>query len=265
MQKSYGFIIIGFFSGFISSLLGVGGGIIMVPALLFFYKYKIKKAIGTSLAVIAPSTFVGIITKIFLDIDCINFLFVFAIIIGSIFGAKIGTIFINFINEKILRNLFVILLVLASLKLINIINFSVNSSLDFSMDLDFFAFLALIFLGFISGIASALLGIGGGIIMVPILNLFFGLSVYKSTAISLAVIVPTAIMGAYFHNKMNNIIKKDLKKLVLASLFGAILGAKIATVLDTETLKFIFGVFVFVCAIKIFFENFSFRKKLKKY
>jgi hypothetical protein len=51
--------LIGLFSGVASGLFGVGGGIIMVPAMMFFMKMPIKQAIGTSLLVIIPTAMIG--------------------------------------------------------------------------------------------------------------------------------------------------------------------------------------------------------------
>lgn len=51
--------LIGIFSGIASGLFGVGGGIVMVPAMVFFLKMDIKVAVGTSLAVIIPTAFIG--------------------------------------------------------------------------------------------------------------------------------------------------------------------------------------------------------------
>ena len=110
-------------------------------------------------------------------------------------------------------------------------------------------------MGLIAGLASALFGIGGGIVMVPGLNLFFGLSIHEAIASSLTVIFPTAFAGAIFHKKFNNINTEAIKFLIPTSLIGAVLGAIVANSLPSTILKIIFGIFMILCSVKIFLQK----------
>ena len=117
------------------------------------------------------------------------------------------------------------------------------------------AYPLLIVLGLIAGSASALLGIGGGVIMVPVLNLFFGLNIHQAVATSLTVILPTTFAGAIFHRKFDNIHVKALKFLMPTALIGAVFGAIFTNSLPSATIKMIFGIYLFIAAILMFLKK----------
>lgn len=248
-MKKFNFLALGFTAGFCSAVLGIGGGIILVPGLILLFGYEIKKAIGTSLAIIVPIVFVGVMTHYIIESGNIKFLVALIVIIGSIIGAKFGAKLANKINSKLLTKLFALLLLFVGLKLIGIINIPTEAVSNITLCP------LLIILGLTAGSLSALFGIGGGIIIVPMLNLFFGLSVHESIATSLTVIFPTTFAGAIFHKKFNNVDIRAMKFLVPAALIGAVFGAIVANSLPSITLKIIFGIFMILYSIKIFLQR----------
>ncbi len=245
-MKNLNLLLIGLVVGFCSAAMGIGGGAILVSSLIFFFNYEIKKAIGVSLAIIVPTAFVGIIAHYVIESSNIKFIVVLFIIAGSIIGAKFGAELAHKMSVKLLTKLFAFLLFFIGLKLAGIINVPAEAVSNTT------AYPLLVILGLIAGSASALFGIGGGVIMVPMLNLFFGLSIYEAVATSLTVILPTTLAGAIFHKKFNNIDIDAIKFLIPTSLIGAIFGAIVANILPAITLKIIFGIFMILCSIKIF-------------
>jgi len=248
-MKNFNYLFLGLVAGFCSAALGIGGGVVMVPVLMLLFGYEIKKAIGTSLATIVPTSFVGIIAHYAIESGNIKFLTALCIIMGSIIGAKFGANLANKISGKILRRLFALLLLFVGLKLANIINIPTEAVSNITV------FPFLIILGLVAGSASALFGIGGGVIMVPVLNLFFGLSMHEAIATSLTVILPTTFAGTIFHKKFDNINNKAIKFLIPTALIGAVFGAIVANSLPSDTLKIIFGIFMILCSIRIFLQR----------
>jgi len=244
----YGLLLLGLFAGFCSAALGIGGGVVMVPALMLFFNYKIKRAIGTSLATIVPTSYVAIVSHYFVNSANIKITIALVIILGSIFGASFGAKLANRLSSSILRKLFAVLLLFTGLKLSGIVNIPTQSITSGAYPL-------LILLGLVAGSASALFGIGGGVIMVPVLNLFFGLTIHEAIATSLTVILPTTFAGAMFHRKFDNINLGALKFLLPTALVGAICGAIFANSIPAPTLKVIFGVFLLFCSVRIFFQR----------
>ena len=249
MMGNRNLLVLGFIAGFFSAALGIGGGAIIVIALALFFSYDIKRSIGTSLATIVPTAFVGIITHYMIQSNNIKLLVVSFVVIGSVIGAKFGAGLANRMSNRLLTRLFALLLVFVGLKLTGIINFPTEPVSDTNV------YPLLILLGLIAGSASALFGIGGGVIMVPVLNLFFGLSIHEAVATSLTIILPTTLAGAMFHKKFNNINTEATKFLIPASLIGAVFGAIAANNLPSDALKAIFGIFMILCAIKIFTQD----------
>lgn len=249
MMKNFNLLALGLIAGFCSAALGIGGGAIIVAALVLLFGYEIKKAIGTSLATIVPTAFVGIITHYIIKSGNIKFLIALFIVMGSIIGAKFGAKLANEISGKLLTRLFALLLFFVGLKLVGIINLPAETVSNIDI------YPLLIILGLVAGSASALFGIGGGVIMVPVLNLFFGLSIHEAVATSLTVILPTTFAGAVFHKKFDNINPEAIKFLIPTSLIGAVFGAIAANVLPSVTLTIFFGIFLILCSIKIFLQG----------
>lgn len=105
------------------------------------------------------------------------------------------------------------------------------------------------------GVFSGLFGVGGGSLLVPLLTLGFGFSIHKAIAISLAVIVPTAMSGAYRHSMAGNV--DWITALVIAggSMLGAFLGAHLSLGISEGLLRKLFALFLFGVAAQMFFSK----------
>jgi uncharacterized membrane protein YfcA len=112
-------------------------------------------------------------------------------------------------------------------------------------------YVALVAFGVLAGVASGLLGVGGGTLMVPFLTLAAGLSQHAAEATSLLVILPTAAVGTY------TLRRKGVGDPGLALRFGvigavgAVGGALLALALPAATLRIVFAVFVAVVGVKL--------------
>ncbi len=235
----------GFIAGFASAFLGIGGGVVLVPSLVLFFDYEVKKAVGTSLATIVPAALVGVATNYLIKSDNIRFAAALLIVLGAIAGAKLGAVIANKISGRLLKTLFAVLLLFVGLKQMGVLNIPTGRIANID------AYPLLIILGLVAGMSSALFGIGGGIVMVPALSLLFGLSMHQAIATSLTVIVPTALAGAVFHSRLDNINIGAMRFLMPASLVGAVLGAVISNRLSPDILQFIFGILLIACAVKM--------------
>ncbi len=114
---------------------------------------------------------------------------------------------------------------------------------------------ALVAFGVLAGVASGLLGVGGGTLIVPFLTLAVGLTQHGAEATSLLVILPTAIVGSL------TLRRKGVGNLGLALRFGlvgavgAVAGAKLALALPAPTLKIVFAAFVGVVGLKLAYDG----------
>jgi uncharacterized membrane protein YfcA len=116
-------------------------------------------------------------------------------------------------------------------------------------------YVALAAFGVLAGVASGLLGVGGGTLIVPFLTLAVGLTQHGAEATSLLVILPTAVVGSL------TLRRKGVGNLGVALRFGligavgAFAGAKLALALPASTLKVIFAVFVGVVGLKLAYDG----------
>ena len=215
-----------------------------MPGLMFLIGYQIKKAVGTSLITIVPAAFVGIIAHYIIQPGNVKPVVALFIIIGSIIGARFGAALVNKISSKKLSRLFALLLLFVGLRLTGIIRMPIEPVSAGAI------YPWLVVLGLASGLVSALFGIGGGIITVPVLYLFFGLTMLQTINTSLVVVLFTTFAGAMFHRKFNNIDIGLIKFLIPAALIGAVIGAIIANLLPVHILKIILGIIVILCSIR---------------
>lgn len=111
------FIVIGCMAGILSGLFGIGGGIIIVPALIYLCGFSQLKAQGTSLAILLPPVgilaFIDYYKKGYVNVQAGILICIF-LVIGSVFGAKLSHV----IPVDMMRKLFGILTMLISIKLI---------------------------------------------------------------------------------------------------------------------------------------------------
>ena len=112
----------------------------------------------------------------------------------------------------------------------------------------------LIIIGLLAGLLSGLIGIGGGIIMVPLFIVLLGLSQHNAQGMSLAVMLPpVTFLAVYNYHKAGQV---DWKMALVASavfIIGGYIGSKFALKIDQSILRKIFGVVMLVIAVKMIF------------
>lgn len=107
-------------------------------------------------------------------------------------------------------------------------------------------------LGVVAGLLSGLIGVGGGVIIVPALVLLFGLSQHQAQGTTMALLVPPIGLPAAWIYYKNGHVNLDVAMLVCLGFFvGGFLGAKLATELSDVTLERMFGVAILLIALKM--------------
>ena len=108
-----------------------------------------------------------------------------------------------------------------------------------------------ILLGLIAGALAASLGIGGGLVFVPGLIVLFDFDQHIAQGTSLAVILPTAIIGAFVHTRARRVEWRTVIPLAVGGVAGSIIGALVALALEPEDLRKLFGVLLIVVAARM--------------
>jgi uncharacterized membrane protein YfcA len=123
-------------------------------------------------------------------------------------------------------------------------------------------FIVYLICGALIGFLAGLFGIGGGIIGIPLLLIFFkmqgmseSIAMHMAIGTSLAVVVVTSIASIYSHYQKGVILFPVLKKIVWGAVLGSLLGVIIANQITGDWLQRIFGIFLLLIAVKMFFNK----------
>ncbi len=106
-------------------------------------------------------------------------------------------------------------------------------------------------IGLLAGIIGGLFGVGGGVVIVPLLVLALGIAPKTAIGTSLAVIVPTAIMAAFRHNGLGNIDWKIAAIMAVGSVIGAFAGASLTAHISGDALRRGFALFFLATSIRM--------------
>lgn len=197
----------GLLAGYLSGLFGVGGGVIVVPLLLLLGMDQ-RLAAGSSVAAILPTSVVG--ATGYAISGNIDWLAGLMLAIGIVAGAQLGTYLLARLPRKVVFWVFLVFLVVVVVSL-----WIVVPQRDSVIGIDVWTSLALILTGGITGILSGILGVGGGIIVVPVLMFFFGASDLIAKGTSLLMMVPGSISATIGNSRRKNV---DLR---VAGIIGA--------------------------------------------
>lgn len=112
--------------------------------------------------------------------------------------------------------------------------------------------IALIFvMGLGVGVLSGMMGVGGGVVMVPAMVFFFSINQHLAQGISLLVIIPTAVVGVWTLHKKGLVDFRLAGYLAAGSILGSAAGANFAQVIPALELKKVFGIFLMIIGIRM--------------
>jgi len=249
--------------GFVAGLFGIGGGLITVPFLYYIFnylgidqQYLMHLAVGTSFAIIIPTSIVSVMTHH--KFNAVDFNIVKSYGFFVVFGVIIGTIFAASLKTKSLVLFFSIVIFLLGVYLLLLKEREKNIIIEIKLHLK-------IILGFIVGFISAPMGIGGAVMNVPILK-FFGYSINKAIGSASAIGFLIALFGTIGFLISGNYLNTNLPFSIgflnipaflifipITTLMARI-GAKTVHKIDKNKISKFFGIFLLAVSIKFLFE-----------
>jgi len=235
---------IGLLAGLLSGLFGVGGGTVIVPLLVLQLGFDQRLAAGTSLAAIVPTATVGVIS--YALHDSVAWIPGVILALGAVIGAQIGTWLLPRLPITALRWGFVGFLVVVIVGL-----FIVIPSREAMLELTWLTGIGLVVLGLITGTLAGLLGVGGGVIVVPALMLLFGTSDLIAKGTSLLMMIPTAVSGTVGNIRRRNVDLAAAALVGVAACTTTALGAWLATLIDPVLGNILFAAFLTVIAVQM--------------
>ena len=239
---------LGAVGGVLSGLFGIGGGAVLVPLLVLVAHLPQHTAHATSLAAIVLTALSA--TLAFWSQDAVAFGPGLVVAAGAITGAWLGAGLMHRLSAVNLRRAFAVLLVLTAVQLLSGLGTPQPGDAAL-LGSGAVAVVGFALLGLAAGVLSALMGVGGGVIMVPALVLLAGLSQHTAEGTSLLVIVPTSVMGAVRHARRGYTDWRLGLLLGVGGILGAQAGAQVALRLDAARLAQLFGVFLLLTAAQL--------------
>ncbi len=237
-------ILVGLAAGLISGSFGVGGGIIIIPGLVVFLQFTQRLSHGTSLLAILPIAAAALVGFIFHDsIDVVYGLFLG---LGSIFGALLGTKLLGLISNIWLTRVFSAILLLTAVRLF--IDIPVESQ---ELSMSTATAIILVAIGALIGAMAGLLGIGGGLVLVPILIIFFGAAAPVAKGTSLLVTLIAGTTGTWRNYRNANIDIPVALKIGLAGVPTALIGSQLAMVMSDRVSTVLFALLLLVSAARL--------------
>lgn len=233
-------------AGVVSGLFGVGGGIVLVPYLGIVRGWDQKRAQATSLVSVAMAAAAALVT--YAVAGRVAWLAALPILIGGLAGAVLGSALVKRLNSLVLRMAFVGLLVVVAVRLVTEAGEPGQSAAPAMTPALGIGYVAS---GLAMGFLSAMFGIGGGILLVPILVALFGYGQLLAAGTSLAVMVPIALVGALRQTSSGATDWRLGALLGLGAAVGGFIGSRIAAVLPVEVLTWLFAAFILVVAIRL--------------
>ena len=235
---------IGAGAGLLSGLFGIGGGIVIVPALLAFLSMERKLAHGTSLAATLPVAAASLVT--FAIGGNVDWPVAACLAGGAIAGAVVGTQLLQVIPKRPLTIIFVAVILMTAIRLL------LADEVMGRETLSLLGVVALVGIGFVTGTLSGLLGIGGGVIMVPAMVVLFGEMPVVAKGTSVAVIVPSSLVGTIRNRKHRNADLPVALGIGGAGILSAIVGSLISDSIDDTVSNVMFaGLLVIVAVLQI--------------
>lgn len=252
----------GFLISIAAALTGVGGGIFIVPLLTLLYGFEPVGAVGTSLATIIITSIASTVNyvkqrrvyiKAGLALAC-------ATAPGGYLGAAITGISIVKIWLGVIFGVFLILvafqMVYRALRTKPVkASGTVDPVFEKTLLRDQRRMFSGLILGFFGGIASGLLGIGGGVVLVPVMCYALGFPIHFSIPTSMFIMIFTSISGVVSHVQQGNVNALYAVYLGLGSVAGAQVGAYISRKLSSRSLSFVFAAMLIVASVNMILKN----------
>jgi uncharacterized protein len=234
-------VVVGFLAGTLSGLFGVGGGVITQPAAYALLGATPIQAVATPLPVIFPTSLIGAYT--YARAGEVSFRAARWGVVPGIAGATLGAYLTAFLNAHVL-------LLVASgtigLSGTQVIRGRTPSTPWVKGKTAVWKYGAI---AFAAGFASGLLGVGGGIIIVPALTLLIGMPLKRALGTSLVLIASLVVPGAIVHAALGHIDWTIFLVLVAGVVPGAWFGARVALGARERTLRLAVGIFLVAVAI----------------
>ena len=254
------FLIVGLLAGVLSGMFGIGGGIVIVPVLVTLFGYGFTEAVATSLAaLLMPVAIFAVIA--YYRAGKMRLLISMLIAFGLIFGGLAGAELAQSLPVQTLQRLYGLFLLYAGWRFVEPRKWlaeyraGVAPAAQPQTETPQVAWYFILLLGLGAGVISGMFGVGGGIVIVPALVTFLHFDQKLAVGTSLgALLLPVGAGAVYSYFQAGVLDLQAAVFVALGLLGGAFIGAKIALGLPEKTVKRLYGLFLFVVALRFLLQ-----------
>lgn len=259
---------IGLLTGLLSGTFGVGGGIVCTPMLRLIMHLDAHMAIGTTLALIVPTSVAGAVNYVkekLVDLNMVKLL-----VLPAIIGTLIGAALTLQVQGRTLMLLFAALITLAAVDLLSGFSNKLKQQAATKAELELnqvvqsdlvqsglvqagaiskkLSWLKVFPVGLLTGLLAGFFGVGGGFILIPILLAVYGMSAKSAFGTSLLVVACLSVPGTIAHSINHHVQFLLVLVMVLGAVPGSMIGSKLALRLKDSMLKRAFGAIMLAMA-----------------
>jgi uncharacterized protein len=238
-------ILVGLIAGLLGGLVGVGGGVIIVPLMTETLKFRQHEAHGTSLiAVVFTGVAGSVIYYLHGSVDLVAAAVLASMALTTV---RLGAQYCCFLPEGTLKRYFGYFLLFVALA------FMLKPFLPYVMGglpPVWIRWLVLVLLGTLTGFISGMMGVGGGSFMIPMMVLFAGITQHVAQGVSLLAMIPASTVGAWTHWQRGNIRTGRLPGLVVGVLAGVYAGGSFAHLIPERELRLVYTALLLYTALR---------------
>jgi uncharacterized protein len=245
MQASALPLLFGLLAGALGGLMGVGGGILLVPLLVHALHAGQHEAQGTSLAFVTVTALVAAFA--YFREGNLDVILAAYLTVGALPGVLLGAALARRMTARRLRQTFGVLVLATAIRLlvatpVHAVAHPWSPAWNVT-------------LGLLVGALAGLLGVGGGTILVPVLVLAEGYPQHLAQGVSLLMILPTGIVGGLSHARHGHVIRSILPGLMAGGAIGALGGALLAHRIPDVGLSRLFAIFLLPVGAQMIFAR----------
>ncbi|MBL8162321.1 MAG: sulfite exporter TauE/SafE family protein [Anaerolineae bacterium] len=258
-EQWFALIIVGLVAGVAAGMFGIGGGVIIVPALTVLIGFGLKTAVGTSLAaLLMPVSIFAVLA--YYRAGKLKIATAAWVAFGLLFGAIVGAQIALGLDGRVLQQLYGIFLLYMAWRFTEPRTWwaewrGQKAPQAASETVIEAAWYILLGVGLGAGVLAGMFGIGGGVIIVPALVTLLKFDQKQAVGTSLAALLPPVSLGAVISYYNEGLLDIAVAACVAAGLVGgSVIGARIALGLSSSTVKRLYGLFLLFVGLRFILQ-----------
>jgi len=250
-EKALACVLIGAVVGTLAGLTGIGGGVFLVPLLVGVLYVSQYEAHGTSLAIIFPMALSSAVIYGVMGYIQWEIFLLFAT--GGMLGAFLGARLMKRVPERRLQWLFGLYIICVGF--VMVLTRSTASAIVAERELSGLAYFGFVCGGLVAGLLSGIMGVGGGVVLIPIMVLLVGVDQHAAQGISLAAIAVISFFGAFTHLRQKTVRNDIAMYIAPSAVFFGLLGSLLADRINANVLRDVVGGIIIIAGVLTVFRD----------